>query len=57
MLGLPAFGCRKLVRAFTQTAFEMALHFVAEQENIALEDDEDEDDEDEDEEAVTEDRE
>ena len=26
------------VRAFTQTAFEMALHFVAEQENVDLED-------------------
>jgi len=26
------------VRAFTQSAFEMALHFVAEQENIALQD-------------------
>jgi hypothetical protein len=30
------------VRAFTQQAFEMALHFVAEQENIDYEDDEDE---------------
>lgn len=30
------------VREFTQRAFEMALHFVAEQENIDLEDNEDE---------------
>ena len=30
------------VREFTQRAFEMALHFVAEQENIGLEDDEEE---------------
>ena len=30
------------VRAFTQKAFEMALHFVAEQENIELQDDDDE---------------
>lgn len=29
------------VRAFTQTAFEMALYFVAEQENIDLNDDND----------------
>jgi len=29
------------VSAFTQTAFEMALHFVAEQENINLDDDDD----------------
>jgi len=31
------------VRAFSQRAFEMALHFVAEQENIALEDVDEED--------------
>lgn len=30
------------IREFTQRAFEMALHFVAEQENIDLEDNEDE---------------
>ena len=40
------------VHAFTQTAFEMALHFVAEQENIALEEDGGEDDEDEAEDRV-----
>jgi len=45
------------VRAFTQTAFEMALHFVAEQENIALEDDGGEAEEDEVVEDEAEDRE
>ena len=30
------------VRAFAQTAFEMALHFVADQENVAIEEDDDE---------------
>jgi DNA mismatch repair protein MutH len=38
--------------ASSQTAFEMALHFVAEQEKIALGDDEGEDDEDETEDRV-----
>ncbi|NOR40918.1 MAG: XRE family transcriptional regulator [Gammaproteobacteria bacterium] len=33
------------VHEFTQRAFEMALHFVAEQENIGLEEDEDENEE------------
>jgi transcriptional regulator with XRE-family HTH domain len=33
------------VRAFTQTAFEMALHFVAEQENIDLNNENDEEEE------------
>jgi len=40
------------VRAFTQTAFEMALHFVAEQENINFEAEESEAGEDETEEEV-----